>query len=153
MTDVAQIPSGGVTQEQQAIRNSLARQQASAAGTNQIADQKDMFLKLLVAQLKNQDPSSPMDQKDMMAQMAQFSQVEQSANMVKAVQTLTSNSAVANSIGLIGKNVSYVVTDAATQTDTIKTAKVISVSNTNGAVSLNLDNDYSIDPSIVTQVS
>jgi flagellar basal-body rod modification protein FlgD len=38
---------------------------------------KNDFMKLLVAQLKNQDPLNPMDGKDMAAQLAQFSSVEQ----------------------------------------------------------------------------
>ncbi len=38
---------------------------------------KDEFLKLLVAQMKNQDPLNPMDGQEMAAQLAQFSQVEQ----------------------------------------------------------------------------
>lgn len=38
---------------------------------------RDEFLKMLVAQLKNQDPLNPMDGKDMAAQLAQFSTVEQ----------------------------------------------------------------------------
>jgi flagellar basal-body rod modification protein FlgD len=153
MTDVTQIPTMGIGQDQQSIKNALARQTASATGTDSVADQKDMFLKLLVAQLKNQDPSSPMDQKDMMAQMAQFSQVEQSQNMVKAVQTLTSNSAVANSIGLIGHDVGYSVTDAGTQETTIKTGKVTSITNNNGEVSLWLNDGASIDPAAVVKVS
>ena len=46
---------------------------------------KDDFLKLLVAQLKNQDPLSPMDGKDMAAQLAQFSSVEQLQTLNKTV--------------------------------------------------------------------
>ena len=38
---------------------------------------KEAFLKLLVAQLKNQDPLAPSDGKEMAAQLAQFSSVEQ----------------------------------------------------------------------------
>ena len=46
---------------------------------------KDAFLQLLVAQMKNQDPLSPQDGKEMAAQLAQFSSVEQ---LVSANDTL-----------------------------------------------------------------
>jgi flagellar basal-body rod modification protein FlgD len=46
---------------------------------------KDEFLKLLVAQMKNQDPLNPMDGQQMAAQLAQFSSVEQ---LISANDTL-----------------------------------------------------------------
>jgi flagellar basal-body rod modification protein FlgD len=46
---------------------------------------KDDFMKLLVAQLKNQDPLNPMDGKEMAAQLAQFSSVEQLMTMNTAI--------------------------------------------------------------------
>ncbi len=46
---------------------------------------KDEFLKLLVAQMKNQDPMNPMDGQQMAAQLAQFSSVEQ---LISANDTL-----------------------------------------------------------------
>ena len=42
---------------------------------------KDMFLKLLVAQLQNQDPMNPADGTQFLTQLAQFQQLEQSMNM------------------------------------------------------------------------
>lgn len=42
---------------------------------------KDAFLKLLVAQLSNQDPLNPMDDREFIGQMAQFSTLEQIQNL------------------------------------------------------------------------
>jgi flagellar basal-body rod modification protein FlgD len=47
---------------------------------------QEEFLKLLVAQMTNQDPLSPMDQEAMLAQLAQFSTVE-GINNIKNTQT------------------------------------------------------------------
>ena len=46
---------------------------------------KDDFLKLLIAQMKNQDPQSPADSSQMAAQLAQFSSVEQLTNINQAL--------------------------------------------------------------------
>src|SRR5215471_5583630 len=42
---------------------------------------KNMFLQLLVAQIKNQDPLNPTDGVQFLTQLAQFQQLEQSMNM------------------------------------------------------------------------
>ena len=47
---------------------------------------KEDFLKLLVAQLKNQDPLSPMDSNQFTQQLVQFSQVEQQINSNKNLE-------------------------------------------------------------------
>ena len=52
---------------------------------------KDDFMKLLVAQLKHQDPLNPMDGKDMAAQLAQFSSVEQLMTMNKSITAQADN--------------------------------------------------------------
>lgn len=49
---------------------------------------KDAFLKILIAQLQNQDPTNPMDDRDFIAQMAQFSSLEQMQNIAKAIEGL-----------------------------------------------------------------
>jgi len=51
----------------------------STAGTSEVT--KNMFLQLLVAQIKNQDPLSPTDGVQFLTQLAQFQQLEQSINM------------------------------------------------------------------------
>ena len=66
---------------------------------------KDDFLKLLLTQLSNQDPTSPMENTEFIAQMTQFSSLEQMTNMstefAKLANMLNSNEAVS----LLGKNV------------------------------------------------
>ncbi len=73
---------------------------------------KDDFLKLLVAQLKNQDPQSPMNADQMAAQLAQFSSVEQLQNIAQSLEkqqqlqgTLLSEVAAGSAVSTIGKTV------------------------------------------------
>lgn len=49
---------------------------------------KDAFLKILITQLQNQDPTNPMDDREFIAQMAQFSSLEQMQNMTKAMENI-----------------------------------------------------------------
>jgi len=46
------------------------------------------FLKMMLAQLKNQDPTDPVDQKDMLAQMAQFSSLSGITEMGDTLKTI-----------------------------------------------------------------
>lgn len=76
---------------------------------------KDDFLKLLITQLSNQDPTSPMEDTEFIAQMAQFSSLEQmtnmNANFEKMNTMLSSNQAVST----IGKTVSVDAGDGSGQ--------------------------------------
>lgn len=49
---------------------------------------KDEFMKMLLAQLKNQDPLNPMDGKDFSVQLAQFSSLEQLSNLNETMLSL-----------------------------------------------------------------
>lgn len=57
----------------------FAPRTATAASTTQVT--KNMFLQLLVAQIKNQDPLSPSDGVQFLSQLAQFQQLENGMNM------------------------------------------------------------------------
>lgn len=72
------------TEEQQPPQGPAEPSQARALPTSSTMG-RDEFLKMLVAQLKNQDPLNPMDGKDMAAQLAQFSTVEQLIAMNKTM--------------------------------------------------------------------
>ena len=65
----------------------------------------DNFLKLFVAQLKNQDPTQPMDASQQMSQLAQFSQVEQTVKTNSNLETMMSTQRVSQAAELIGKTV------------------------------------------------
>ena len=52
---------------------------------------KDDFLKILIEQLSNQDPTNPMEDKEFIAQMAQFSTLEQMTNMAGGFEQLSDN--------------------------------------------------------------
>lgn len=67
---------------------------------------KDAFLKLMMAQMQNQDPLSPMDNTQMVAQMAQFTSVEQLTNISEQLEKM--GESLGNASGLIGKEVTWV---------------------------------------------
>lgn len=63
------------------------------------------FLRLLVAQMKNQDPTNPMDSTQYVAQLAAFSQVEQSVQINSRLDQLLQASTLAQADALIGRNI------------------------------------------------
>ena len=79
-----------------------ATQQASATGA---AVDYQAFLKLLVAEMKNQDPTEPMDSTQYVAQLASFSQVEQSVQINKKLDQMLQTSAVAQADALLGHTI------------------------------------------------
>ena len=74
------------------------------------------FLKLLVAQMKNQDPTNPMDSTQYMAQLAAFSQVEQSVQMNTKLDQMLQSSTLEQAASIIGRTV--------TSADGVTTGKV-----------------------------
>jgi len=69
---------------------------------------KDAFLRLLVTELKNQNPMEPMDNREFISQMAQFSTLEQISNLSNSIEKFVETESVAmklNAVGLIGKKV------------------------------------------------
>ena len=82
-----------------------------------------MFLKLMVAQLKNQDPMNPTDSSQFLAQTAQFTSLEKlDAVATQTAQALTAQMAFGAS-GLVGRTVTYTGTDGAELTGTVSSVR------------------------------
>lgn len=103
---------------------------------------KDAFMQLLVAQMKNQDPMSPVDNQEYIAQLAQFSSLEEmqgvNENLVALAMLQEGNALLGqltNSSALIGKQVVY--TDAETNEPATGTVEAVKLAE--GAVSLLVD--------------
>ncbi len=76
----------------------------STASKAQTVDYQS-FLRLLVAQMKNQDPTAPMDSTDYVAQLATFSQVEQSVQINAKLDGILQASTFAQAGDLIGREI------------------------------------------------
>lgn len=68
---------------------------------------QDTFLKLLVAQLRHQDPLSPADSQSFLAQTAQFTSVEKLEEIAEAMADLSKNDDLATIGNLVGKTVQH----------------------------------------------
>ena len=91
---------------------------------------QDAFLKLLVAQMQNQDPTSPEDSGQMMSQLASFSQVSELQNLTASNQALTLGQDFSSAVSLIGKSVTYTDSKGDQATGTVSAVKT----DTSGAL-------------------
>jgi flagellar basal-body rod modification protein FlgD len=72
-----------------AVSSSTLSTTTSGAGQVSAQEQSDRFMKLLVAQLNNQDPMNPMDNAEMTSQMAQINTVSGIQNLNETVKSLS----------------------------------------------------------------
>lgn len=112
---------------------------------------KDDFLNILMTQIQNQDPLSPMDDREFISQMATFSQLEQMMNMSESINLLVNNqmtSPVIQYSHLIGRKVSYYSIDGVTgeviEPKQIVKGEVIAISENNGFAVIELNNGQKI---------
>jgi flagellar basal-body rod modification protein FlgD len=66
---------------------------------------RDAFLKLLVTQLQNQDPTKPLDDTAFVSQLAQYSSLEQMTNMSEGLTTLSQMQLTNQALSLVGRTV------------------------------------------------
>jgi flagellar basal-body rod modification protein FlgD len=106
---------------------------------------KDAFMKILVTQLKNQDPLEPLQDREFISQMTQFSNLEQITNLGKSMNSFMEfqlNGAISKHSHLIGQKAYWEQV-----TNGVKTTGegiVQAVSMKNGEISIELDNGNKI---------
>ncbi|MCK9362252.1 MAG: hypothetical protein M0P74_01420 [Syntrophales bacterium] len=111
-----------------ASATSSSSQTGSTASASSLG--KDEFFKMLIAQLKNQDPLNPQDGAEFSAQLAQFSSLEQLTNLNKTLEAQgASYSALMNlqSVSLVGKEVEAKIVDKDTAESKTVTGMVSAV--------------------------
>ena len=86
--------------------------------------QKDMFLKLLVAQMRYQDPSNPASSSELMAQNATFTQVEKLEEIAKQNASLLALQRSSSAGALVGRTVSYTDDTGAKQTGLVTSVRL-----------------------------
>lgn len=121
---------------------------------------KDDFMKLLIAQLQNQDPTNPMKDTEFIAQMAQFSSLEQMMNMGKAFESFAQGQQQMQLIqynSFVGKTVTWhEITDKLDSDGkpiiNEGTGKITTVKFIDGSVKFVLEDGKELTPGNVSEV-
>lgn len=90
----------------------------------------DFYMKLLLAELKNQDPMDPMSNTEMMTQMAQLSTVEAVRNLTASFTDMLKLQRLLNGTQLLGRQVEY------TDGESVQVGSVGGLSNRDGMIRL-----------------
>lgn len=86
-----------------AVQNAASGVHDPPAPGNQLGKQE--FLQLLVAQLRNQDPLRPMEDREFIAQLAQLTTMETLQQMQSTLESMLGAQLLGHAMGLIGRNV------------------------------------------------
>ncbi|MGM7635837.1 flagellar hook assembly protein FlgD [Bacillus sp. Hm123] len=127
---------------------------------------KDEFLKILMVQLQNQDPLSPMEDKDFIAQMATFSSLEQQVNMTAALNQMAQvqySSQMISYNSFVGKEVVWhkieenkeEPNEDGTKPEPIiteGTGKIVSVQFKDGGVEFTLADGTKLEPGNISEI-
>ncbi|WP_342578307.1 flagellar hook assembly protein FlgD [Psychrobacillus sp. FSL K6-2843] len=121
---------------------------------------KDEFLKILMAQLQNQDPTNPMKDNEFIAQMAQFSSLEQMTNLTKAFEKYAEAQEQTQMIeysNFAGKQVKWheltdKLDEAGKPITTEGTGLITGVKFVNGSVEFTLSDGKKITPGNISEV-
>ena len=91
--------------------------------TSKPSSDKDIFMQLLVAQMKYQDPSNPTDSSEFLAQSAQFTALEKMQTVADQTAQLVGLQVAFGASNLVGKTVSYSGADGTTMSGVVTAAR------------------------------
>jgi len=137
----------------------LSDYKASTQNTGSSSLGKDDFLKILVTQLQNQDPTSPMEDKEFIAQMAQFSSLEQMQNLNTTMSNFITLQTQANLISygqFIGQEVNWnkIETDkSGAETYVSGSGKVTSIAYKDDSVEFSLEDGTVVSPANISSMN
>ena len=90
------MTSPTVQSQMNEINASASRAYASQSKPGNDALGKDAFMRLMIAQMQNQDPTNPTDNSQMITQTAQFTQIEEMQNLNKSMGAMNSYTQLLN---------------------------------------------------------
>jgi len=131
MTDVAAITGA-----------SIVSQPVQAAKASAV--DYDAFLKLLVAELKIQDPTNPMKSSEYIAQLASFSNVEQTIQTNEKLDKLLSASFITNAGSLIGRTITSADGTTSGKVEQVRVSDGIGIAVLAGGLQLPIDSSVTI---------
>lgn len=114
------------------MQNQTAYNQSNSTRTTGMKNDSNMFLNLMLAQLKSQDPTQPTDNTEWLSQLAQYSSLEQMTQMNSGLENcakyisalyndMSYNSEITQTLSMIGKDVTLQIPD---KNDSSKTTEV-----------------------------
>jgi len=111
------------------------------------------FMNLLIQQLSNQDPLTPMSNEEMLNQISTIRQVEMNTRLTERLEQLTEQQRFGASAELIGKQVKGTVTDEDDNEYTKEGVVTSVVYGADGEITLELDNGESVPLSSLEEVT
>ena len=95
---------------------------ATTTSTSGTSD-KDLFLQLMVAQMRNQDPANPTDSSEFLAQTAQFTALEKMQQVADQTSQLVALQVAFGASSMVGRNVAFPGADGAMQSGVVSSVR------------------------------
>lgn len=138
------------------LLSSVSQKQTQTQNTSKTTLGKNDFLKLLIAQLKGQDPMKPMNDTQYISQMANFTSLEQTQNMNNLLQKFIdsqSSQTLANYSNMIGQAITYNTSNSNGSTQTEQSQGIVtSVSLVNGNIVCNTQDGKNVSLSQISSI-